>query len=119
MLQLHAPHLGATALPVEVEEGASIPGGSSAVTATASRGGSGLAVTVINRHHSAAASVRLKGAAGRAAGGQLLAAALPQAANSLAQPALVAPASLPVGSDGHNSWCVELPAHSVATILFS
>ncbi len=49
-LRLHAPHLGATALQVEVGHSLSLPDGSSAVSATASRTDSSLAITVINRH---------------------------------------------------------------------
>ena len=58
-LHMHTPHIGATALPVEVNEAAHLPDGSSAVTATASRSATGMAITVINRHFQTGASVRL------------------------------------------------------------
>ena len=114
-LRLHAPHIGATALPVAVEAGARLPDGSSAVSATASRGEAGLAVTLINRHYSEAASIRIAGVAGQASG-QILTADSPAAQNSLEAPDRVAPAALEVARDG-DSWLVALPPHSLATIV--
>lgn len=116
-LRLHAPHLGATALPVEVGQGHSLPDGSSAVSATASRGNSGLAITLINRHFSRAADVRIDDAIAGYADGQLLTASAPRAANSANQPDLVVPAALAVHADGPGRWRVELPPHSLATVL--
>lgn len=117
-LQLHTPHLGALALPVEVSQGANLPDGSSSVSATASRTEAGLAITLINRHYSEEASVQLicPGAPGKAQG-QLLAASSPAAANSAAQPDAVTPRSLAVVPDGPDGWRVELPPHSLATVL--
>jgi alpha-N-arabinofuranosidase len=118
-LRLHRPHLGATALPAEVDGGSRLPGGAHAVSATASQGAGGLAVTLVNRHYSAAASVRISAAgAPVVARGELLAADSPAAANSVAAPARVAPAALPVARDG-DGWRVELPPHSIATITLS
>ncbi len=117
-LRLHAPHIGATALPVEITNGASLPGGAAAVSATASRGDGGLAITLVNRHFDQPASVRIAGAdlPGQASG-LLLSASTPQAANSADHPDLVAPAALAVSGDGRAGWRVELPAHSMATVV--
>ena len=112
------PHIGATALPVDVDGSSSLPGGSSAVTATASRNGRHTAVTVTNRHWDQPASVRIAGiGAASDSGGQILAPDSPAAVNSAAQPDRVAPAPLDVARDG-DSYRVELPPHSVATIVF-
>jgi alpha-N-arabinofuranosidase len=118
-LQLHAPHIGAAALPVEVTRGVAIPGGPSAVTATASRSDVGTTVTITNRHYDHAASVTLDApSTARVAQARILAADDPRAGNSVAQPNRVVPAALEVGADGPNRWRVELPPHAVATIQF-
>ncbi|MEN9937349.1 MAG: hypothetical protein RLZZ387_3928 [Chloroflexota bacterium] len=120
VLQMHAPHIGAAALPVEVGHGASLPDGSAAVSATASRTAAGLAVTVTNRHLSSPARVRISaGDAPGQASGTLLAADSAAAGNSAAQPDRVALAALAVNSDGPGAWSVELPPHAVATIVLS
>jgi alpha-N-arabinofuranosidase len=119
-LRLHAPHIGATALPVEVGRAHSLPDGTPAVTATASRTANGLAVTLINRHLSQPASVRLVCPdAPEHAAGQLLAADSPAAQNSAEAPDRVAPAALVVARDGHDGWRVELPPHALATVVLS
>jgi alpha-N-arabinofuranosidase len=118
VLRLHAPHIGALALPVEVERAASLPDGTPAVSATASRTDDGVAITLINRHYSAEAGVRLACAdAPGQASGQLLAADSAHAQNSAQAPQRVAPADLQVARDGRDGWRVELPPHSVASIL--
>jgi alpha-N-arabinofuranosidase len=115
-LRLHAPHIGATALPVSVEGGEGVPGGGAAVSATASRNGDGVAITLINRHYNAPASVRIAGAGGPgAAAGELLAADGPAAANTAGEPERVKPVALSVARDG-DGWRVELPPHSMATV---
>ncbi len=117
VLRMHAPHLGATALPVDATRGASLPNGRPAVTGTASQGTDGYAVTVMNRHHEQAATVRIAGIArGAEASATLLAGASASAANTADAPDAVAPASLAVSHDG-DSLLVELPAHSLATIV--
>jgi alpha-N-arabinofuranosidase len=117
-LRLHAPHIGATALPVAIDRGGSLPGGSPAVSATASRSSAGLAVTLVNRHYSAAASVRIVcGDAPGQARGQQLTADSPRAANSVDAPDRVVPSALEVTRDGQDGWRVELPPHALATIL--
>jgi alpha-N-arabinofuranosidase len=116
-LHLHAPHIGATALPVEVAGGHSLPDGSSAVSATASRTAAGVAISVINRHFSQPASVRLIcGDAPQHASGHVLAADSPHAANSADMPDRVVPTKLPVQRDG-GCWRVELPPHALATVV--
>jgi alpha-N-arabinofuranosidase len=118
-LRLHAPHIGATALPVTVDQGASLPDGSSAVSATASRTEAGLAITLINRHYTQEASVRVVCAdAPGQASGQVLRADSPRAVNSAAEPDRVAPVALEVAGDGQDGWRVELPPHSMATVVF-
>ena len=118
VLALHAPHIGATALPVELEGGLTLPGGSPAVTGTASASAQGWAVTVMNRHLSASAEVRLPFGEAAGATGQLLASDQPDAVNSFDRPDRVSPARLDVGREG-SGWTVRLPPHSVATIVFT
>jgi len=116
-LRLHAPHLGATALPVEVDLGDSLPDGSAGLSATASRSADGLAVTLINRHRHLGTEVCLNGSLGfDNASGELLTASSPAAANSAGNPDSVAPAPLALHAEGHQMWRFELPAHSMTTI---
>jgi len=116
-LNLHVAHLGAQALPVEVEKSESLPGTSaSAVTGTASRSDESKAVTLINRHYTSEATVRFK-LSGTEARGQLLSADAANAVNSVDYPDRVKLSSLPVSSDGPGAWCVELPPHSMTTIV--
>jgi alpha-N-arabinofuranosidase len=118
-LRLHAPHIGATALPVEVEQSSQLSTGASAVTATASRTADGLALTLINRHFDQGASVRVSCAdAPDLTSGQMLMADSPFAGNSAEHPDRVAPADLPIASDGRGAWRIELPPHTLATVLF-
>lgn len=117
VLRMHRQHLGATALPVDVSQGGSLPDGTSAVTATASLSDGRLAVTLINRHWDQAASIRLAGAGGSAQpSGELLSADTPRATNSLSQPDRVTLAAFTVERDGVD-YRIELPAHSMATIV--
>ncbi|MBV9788092.1 MAG: alpha-N-arabinofuranosidase [Chloroflexi bacterium] len=117
-LRLHLPHIGTTALPVTIEQGTSLADGSPAVSATASRTSDGLAVTLINRHIDQPAAVRFTcDDAPDQAVGEILTADRPQAGNSAADPNRVAPTTLTVNRDGGNSWHVDLPPHSLATIV--
>jgi alpha-N-arabinofuranosidase len=116
-LRLHAPHIGATALPVVVEQGSRLPDGTPAVSATASRADGQLAITLINRHFNQPASVRLICAdAPSRAHGQLLTADSPHAVNSADHPDAVAPVALAVSRDGAGAWQIELPSHAIATV---
>jgi alpha-N-arabinofuranosidase len=118
-LRLHAPHIGATALPVEIEHGNGLPDGSSAVSATASHTENGLALTLINRHFDQGAGVQVLCAdAPEQATGQMLTADSPRASNSAEQPDRVAPVRLPITADGRGAWRVEMPPHTLATMLF-
>jgi alpha-N-arabinofuranosidase len=117
-LRMHTPHIGATALPVDVAHADSLPDGSSAVSGTASRTDDGVAVTLTNRHLHNSASVRLACAdAPERAAGQVLAADSPRAGNSASAPDQVAPAALRVQADGRGSWRIELPPHAIATVV--
>lgn len=117
-LRLHAPHIGATALPVAITQGDTLPDGSTQVSATASARETGYAVTLINRHFDQLASVRIDGGEATAGRGELLTADSPRAVNSAEQPDNVVPVGLAVNRDGAN-WRVELPPHSLATIVFT
>jgi alpha-L-arabinofuranosidase len=118
-LRLHAPHFGATALPVEVDGADSLPDGSPAVSATASRTERGMAVTLINRHLQNGAEVCVEPGTGSFAEGnaQLLTAPTPHATNSADQPDRVAPIQVGVAADGSNAWRLDLPPHSLATLV--
>lgn len=118
VLRLHRPHIGATALPVDITDGGSLPGGSPAVSATASQSDAGVAVTITNRHWNQPASVRIMGGGSGQARGELLTADSPRAVNSPRDPDRVAPSAFPVHSDG-NGYRVELPPHSLATIVLA
>lgn len=119
-LQLHLPHMGAKALPIEVTHGAALPGSYSdtnSVTATASSTEAGLAITLVNRHYDQAASVVVSAAGmSRVASAKLLAADSPRAVNSAQDPNRVQVTSLEVGAAGAGLWRIELPAHSIATV---
>ncbi|MEA2598564.1 MAG: alpha-L-arabinofuranosidase [Thermomicrobiales bacterium] len=118
VFRLHAPHIGATALPVEVTAGPSLSDGTSAISATASRDDQGLAITVINQDRHRAAEVRILGSEGSgAASGLILTADHPSAGNDAEAPDRVVPVPLVVDRDGTAGWCVTMPPHSVATIL--
>jgi alpha-N-arabinofuranosidase len=118
VLRLHAPHLGASALPVEIAQSDSLPDGTSGVTATASQSAAGLAVTVTNRHLDRAANVAIRADQFTGAGqGQILTADTPQAGNSAEAPDRVAPVALSVAGDGPGAWRIDLPPHAVATVL--
>jgi alpha-N-arabinofuranosidase len=117
---LHAPHIGATALPVQVEGSASLPDGTAALSATASTTAGGIALTLINRHFSHSAEVHLTcSAAPEHVAGRILTAQTPQAQNSAAAPDLVAPAELAVAADGAGRWRVEVPPHAMATLVWT
>jgi alpha-N-arabinofuranosidase len=117
-LQMHTPHIGATALPVDISHGPSLPDGSSAVSATASRTDSRISITLINRHYRAAAGVSIQvGTAPEQIQASLLTAAGPQLGNSADNPVRVAPAPLAVTWDSQGQLQAELPPHSLTTIV--
>jgi alpha-L-arabinofuranosidase len=122
VLQLHKPHLGASALPVDVTQGDAMSGSEniSAVTATASTNGQGQVVTITNRHFSESASVKLTApSTNNVVQAYILAGDSPQAVNSADNPSRVQLSELTIHADGANQWRIELPAHSVATIQFA
>jgi alpha-N-arabinofuranosidase len=117
--RLHAPHLGATALRVEVELGDGLVGGGApSVSGTASVAADGsTAVTLINRHRHATAEVCVDFRANiREASAQLLTASSPAARNTLEEPDAVAPMSVAVQTENGRACRVELPPHSMATL---
>lgn len=118
-LRLHAPHSGATALPVTLSPGFSLPDGSLAVSGTASIKAGQLAITVINRHVDQAAMVTVPLAGDvRTVSGQLLTGESPRSFNTPEQPDVVGLQPLPVHVDGATVR-FELPAHSMATVLIA
>ncbi len=119
VLRLHAPHIGATALPVEIEAGDTVPGGFATVSGTASTRDGRTAFTVINRHLTRGSQVTLRGITGTGAPqAQLLTADSPRAQNSADTPDAVAPVPLAIGGDAVTGWRIELPPHAIATLQF-
>lgn len=120
-LQMHMPHIGATALPVEVITGQTMQGSeTSAVTATASSTAAGISVSFVNRHYDQPASVLLNIAGTKqVTRAQLLTADSPRAVNSAQTPDRVALSALNVSADGVGQWRIELPPHSLATVQFA
>jgi len=76
-------------------------------------------VTLINRHYTEAADVLLAGEFRGSASAQLLSAPAADLGNSPEQPDAVSPAALTVQRDGAAGWRVELPPHSMATVVFA
>ena len=78
-----------------------------------------MAVTLINRHLQNGAEVCVEPGTGSFAEGnaQLLTAPTPHATNSADQPDRVAPIQLGVAADGANAWRLDLPPHSLATLV--
>jgi alpha-N-arabinofuranosidase len=119
VFQLHKPHIGAQALPVHVEQGGSLPDGSSAISATASHNGDQIAVTLVNRHFDQPGQVELSvGNSASQAAGQILAASSPRDMNSADDPQRVTLAALKVQSNG-DKLRIDMPPHSVATVQFA
>jgi alpha-N-arabinofuranosidase len=120
VFHLHAPHIGATALPVETAGSTSVPDGGPAVSATASMTERGMAVTIVNRHLTASAGVVIQGTEGATeARGMLLTAATPREQNSADEPNRVAPVPIAIVGSAREGWRVDLPPFSVATVQFS
>ncbi len=119
LLHMHKPHIGAQALPVAVDGASSLPSGGPAVSATASARGKGIAVTIVNRHLTQPAEIRIAAMAGTAqATATLLTSASPADGNSADAPNAVAPVALTINADGGN-WRVDLPPHAVATVVLT
>jgi alpha-L-arabinofuranosidase len=119
-LRLHTPHIGATALHIVVDGGATVPGGGAAVSGTASTDGTGIAVTIINRHLTEGATVALSGLGNVTfAEGHLLTAASPREQNSPDDPNRVAPVPLSVSGNRSDGWRVQLPPHALATLRYT
>jgi alpha-N-arabinofuranosidase len=114
---LHKNHIGAEALQVGVEiEGAQPP--HPRVGATASRQGRGTAVTLINSDYRHDFEVEIR-ADGYPSSAQVLWADSPDAANSITEPDAVSLKVLDMDGSRSGSCTVTMPAHSMATILFT
>ncbi|BDI30403.1 alpha-N-arabinofuranosidase [Capsulimonas corticalis] len=121
VLRMHAPHIGAQALPVEVQSPVTTPDGAPAVSATASRAANGsLAITLVNRHLSESATIVLPGLSNAAVpSAQILTANDPRAANGPETPNSIVPAPHAVEGDAESGWRIILPPHSVLSAVFS
>lgn len=118
--QLHTPHMGATSIPVQAEQNTTLPDASPAVTAVASRKDSAVHVTLINRHLDKPASISINTSSDlNQASAQMLTADSPRAFNSSDAPDRVKPGELRVGPDRVGNWRVELPPHTLATVVFN
>jgi alpha-N-arabinofuranosidase len=115
-LRLHAPHMGATAVPVDISTGDALPDGAPAVSGVASRSASGISITLINRHRHSGADVCIEVGDAYSACADVLTADSPAAMNSVDQPECVVPRRLPVSADGRTACRIELPPHSMATL---
>ena len=118
-LALHKPHIGGTAFKVSVSGGETLPDGSPAVTGTASANKGGWAVSVMNRHLSSPAFVLLPLPDVAFKEARLLTADQPNAENTFEQPNRVSPVPLEVGREANGAWGIHLPAHALATVVFS
>jgi alpha-N-arabinofuranosidase len=114
---LHRPHLGAMALPVTVSSDALLPGGGSAVSATASARDGRTAVTIVNRDFRRAVEVEID-CPGTVELGLLLSADEADAVNTTRRPDRVAPRPLEVRHSGGAVTSAAIPAHSMATIQY-
>jgi alpha-N-arabinofuranosidase len=111
VFNLHAPHVGATALAVDAA-------GDGTVSATASRADRGIAITLINQHRHQAAEVRIAGLpVSNGPTGKILTAETPAVGNDATTPDRIVPVPLTVNRDGTDGWRVNLPPHSVATVV--
>ena len=115
---LHRQHMGAEALRVDVESEPAGPSGRPALSATASRRGKSLAVTLLNRDYRRTLTATLRVPA-RVVAGSVLAADSPAAVNAPDQPDRVSPRPLAVDSLDPGSFSVTLPPCSIATIELS
>ena len=97
----------------------SLPDGSAGATATASRSEQGLAITLINRHLKNATEVCIETEMPglTSARARILTASTPRAANSADAPDAVVPTDLAVSSSDRGVWRLELPPHSLATLV--
>ncbi len=120
VLQMHQPHIGATALPVQIEQSTALADGSSAISATASQVDGQIAVTLINRHYDQAGTVSFGlPSEYKFTSGQLLTADNPRAMNSADAPDTVGLIAVEAHAQSAGQWQVELPPHSVATVVFA
>jgi alpha-N-arabinofuranosidase len=120
VLHMHQSHMGATALPVETLASEPLPDGSPSVTATASRTDAGMAITLINRNLNLDADVCIDTGIGLSnASAHVLTALTPRDGNSADAPDCVAPADMPISPASRGVWRIDLPRHSLATIVLT
>ncbi len=120
VFQLHKPHIGAEAMPVQIEQGTQLADGSSAITGTASRRDGSVAVTLTNRHYDQPGEITLSlDSRFQLSSGQLLTGDSPRAMNTMDNPEQVSLAQLSAHADAPGRWRIELPPHSVATAVFA
>jgi alpha-N-arabinofuranosidase len=115
--ELHKPHIGAEALQVEVETEGARPS-RPLLSATASRQGHSTAVTMVNSDYKRAVEVEIK-ASGHPSSAQILWADSPGAVNTVSDPVAVTLKPLDFDGSRTGSCTLDLPAHSMATILFT
>lgn len=118
--QLHTPHMGATSVQVDSDQNNTLPDGSAAVTGVASKKDGSTQITLLNRDLHNPASVSIANASKAAnVHGQVLTADKANAVNSATAPDNVKPVALNVSAEGNGKWRVELPPHSMATVVFT
>jgi alpha-N-arabinofuranosidase len=120
VFRMYVPFQDATFLPVRIDTPSYRYGTVvlPAVDATAARDASGgidLSLVNLDPHREVSVSVRLDGAQGRAAAGQVLTAQAMDAHNTFAHPHAIAPAPLG-GVRRHGKWLFRLPPKSVAVV---
>ncbi len=115
---LHRVHMGAEALRAEISVAGAPARATSRLSATASTGGGGTALTLINRDYRESAVVTIL-APGRVRSSLVLTADSPDASNTPAEPDRVSPQKLTVHEQGRGSFKTLLPPHSMATIELS
>ncbi len=111
VLQMHAPHLGATAYRTAIEGGPQTPSGTAAVSATATSGG----VTITNRHLSQDATVRIRTDLNLKTASMLFSQKAADE-NGPGNEGRVKPETLALCREP-GSYLVDLPPHSVATLV--
>ena len=116
LLQMHAPHLGGTALRCAIEEGEDASNGVAALGATATQSEAGVAVSLTNRRFEEPIEVRLLKPAPTLRTARLLAGPSADAHNGPGQDDVL-PNALHWAEDG-DAIVFALPPHSAATLTF-
>ncbi|HEV2107283.1 MAG TPA: alpha-L-arabinofuranosidase C-terminal domain-containing protein [Thermomicrobiales bacterium] len=118
-LRLHARHIAATAVPATTIAGDILSDGSAAVTGSASTGGHGTTISIVNQHYDRGAEVHVSGTRGSGeATADLLAADNPASGNDAQVPDRLIPVPLSIAGNDRDGWRIDLPPHSLATLSF-